>query len=167
MFLNILISEASYSNCPRTLWLSRVLHWSERLKKRQNKSQQFCPTIHCQCVLKIWRLALIEAEKFVTKILIGEKENGQIKGMISSSTPYKKSYLTFVLTFKILCAVVPEKSLTQMSLCITLEWETDKKTRAGVYETLSPQHMLAPKDNLPKLEKGDNSAKYSQNFAVS
>ena len=25
---------------------------------------------------------------------------------------------------------------------------TEKKTRAGVYETLCPQHMLAPKDNL-------------------
>ena len=32
----------------------------------------------------------------------------------------------FVLNFKILDAVVSEKSLTQISLCITLEWEMEK-----------------------------------------
>ena len=53
-------------------------------------------------------------------------------------------------------------------------------TRAGVYETLCPQHMLVTEDNLetrllkvlyklPTLGKGDNtkgnnSIKYSQNF---
>ena len=41
-----------------------------------------------------------------------------------------------------------------------------RRTRAGVYETLCPQHMLVPKDNLikmPKSKKGDNSIKYLQN----
>ena len=41
-------------------------------------------------------------------------------------TQYNKSYPTSVPNFKILGAVVPEKSLTQISLCITLEWETEK-----------------------------------------
>ena len=35
--------------------------------------------------------------------------------------------LIFVPNFKILGAVVPEKSVTQISLCITLEWEREKK----------------------------------------
>ena len=38
-------------------------------------------------------------------------------------------------------------------------------TRVGVYETLCPQHMLAPKDNLET--RLDNSVKYLQNFAKS
>ena len=33
---------------------------------------------------------------------------------------------TFVSNFKILSTVVTEKSLTQISLCITLEWEMKK-----------------------------------------
>ena len=47
-------------------------------KRRQNKSQ-FCFLSHnilghSHCVYKICRLALIEAKKFVTENLLGEKE---------------------------------------------------------------------------------------------
>ena len=54
-------------------------------KTRQNKSQQFCFLSHIilghsQCVYKIWRLALIEAVKFVTENLLGEKEKKMDKG---------------------------------------------------------------------------------------
>ena len=34
------------------------------------------------CIQNLKTLALIDAEKSVTEIFIGEKENGQIKGMI-------------------------------------------------------------------------------------
>ena len=33
--------------------------------------------------------------------------------------------------YKILCAIVPEKHLSQISLCITLEWEMEKKEKEG------------------------------------
>ena len=60
---------------------------NERWKKgeiRQNKSE-FCFLSlnilgHSQCVYKIWRLALIEAKKFVTENLLGEKEKWTNKG---------------------------------------------------------------------------------------
>ena len=44
----------------------------------------------------------------------------------------------FVSYFKILGAVVSEKSLTQISQCITLEWETEKKqqNKYTIYLTL-------------------------------
>ena len=35
----------------------------------------------------------------------------------------------FVPNFQILGAVVPEKSLTQISLCIMLEWEIEKRKK--------------------------------------
>ena len=52
----------------------------------------------------------------MTEIFIGEREKWIIKGMISSRRLilfYNKSYPTFVPNFKILGAVVPEKSLTK------------------------------------------------------
>ena len=54
------------------------------------------------------------------------RERKIIKEMVSirrlfSLTQCNMSYPTFVPNFKILGAVVPEKYLTQMSLCITLE----------------------------------------------
>ena len=82
-------------------------------------------------------LALIEAEKSVIENLTGEKEkctnkgNGKYHGGWFSLTQYNKSYPTIVPNFKILDAVVPEKSLTQISLCITLEWEMEKKEKEG------------------------------------
>ena len=36
-------------------------------------------------------------------------------------TQYNLSYLIFVPNFKILCQIVLEKSLTKISICITLE----------------------------------------------
>ena len=104
-------------------------------KEGKNKSQHlgflsYNILGHSQGVQEIWRLSLIKAEKSVSENLIGEKKNGQIKGMIKggrfSLTQYK-SYPTFVPNFKILGKVVPEKSLTQIFQCITLErWKKGK-----------------------------------------
>ena len=53
------------------------------------------------------------------------KKNGQIKGLILNMwliffiTHYNLSYQMFVQNFKVLCQVVPEKSLTKISIFIT------------------------------------------------
>ena len=79
------------------------------------------------CIQNLKTLALIEAEKFVTENLLGEKEKWTNKGndkqqhADSLFKQYNKSYPTFVPNFKILGIVVSEKSLTQIFLCITLE----------------------------------------------
>ena len=61
----------------------------------------------------------------MTKSFIGEKEiwtnKWNDKQQQAESLLHNKSYPTFVPNFKIIGAVVPEKSLTQISLCITLE----------------------------------------------
>ena len=73
------------------------------------------------CKQNLKTLALIEAKKFVTENLLGEKEKWTNKGIISSSmlilfyTIQQVIYTTFVPNFKILGTVVPEKSLTQIS----------------------------------------------------
>ena len=84
------------------------------------------------CTQHLKTLALIEAKKFVTENLLGEKEKWTNKGIIRAAcwfsfTQYNKSYPTFVPNFKILGTVVPEKFLTQISQCITLEWEMKKR----------------------------------------
>ena len=58
--------------------------------------------------------------------MLERKKNGQINGLISHMrlifiTQYNLSYLMFVPKFKILGKVVPEKSLTKISIFITLE----------------------------------------------
>ena len=67
----------------------------------------------------------------MTKSFIGEKEKWTNKGNdkqeeADSLLHNTTSYPTFVPNFKILGTVVPEKSLTQISLCITLEGEMEK-----------------------------------------
>ena len=64
----------------------------------------------------------------MTKGFIMRMKNEEMKGMISISMlilfytiQQVIPNICTVLTFRILGAVVPEKSLTQMSLCITLE----------------------------------------------
>ena len=85
-----------------------------------------------QGVYEIWRGTVIEAETSVTKCFIREKENGQIKGLKSSSMlilfyTIQQVIPNICTKFQNLGAVVPEKSLTQISQCITLEWEMEKK----------------------------------------
>ena len=48
-------------------------------------------------------------------------------------TQYSKSNPMFVQTFKILGLIVPEKSLTQISLCLTFSdrWKRNKLEREG------------------------------------
>ena len=58
--------------------------------------------------------------------LLERKKKGQIKGLISHMwlffyTQYNLSNLMFVPNFKNLGQVVPEKSLTKISIFITLE----------------------------------------------
>ena len=82
----------------------------------------FFPTIYL-ATLKVYTkfedFALIEAEKSVTKIFIGEKEkwtnngNDKQEGGWFSLTQYNKLYPIFVPNFKILGSVVPQKSLTK------------------------------------------------------
>ena len=77
------------------------------------------------CIQNLKTLDLIEAKKFVTENLLGQKEKWANKGndkqqQADSLTQYNKAYPPFVPNFKILGTVVPEKSLTQTSLCITL-----------------------------------------------
>ena len=77
------------------------------------------------CIQNLKTLTLIEAEKFVTENLLGWKEKwtnkGNDKQQHADSLFYNKSYSTFAPNFKILGTVVPEKSLTQISLCVTSE----------------------------------------------
>ena len=78
------------------------------------------------CITSLKTLTLIEAEKSVTENLIGEKKNGQIKELISSrrlilSYTIQRVIPNICAKFQIQGAVVPEKSLTQIFLCITLE----------------------------------------------
>ena len=79
------------------------------------------------CIQNLKTLALIELEKFVTENLLGEKEKWTNKEndkqqhadpLLHNTTSHTKHLLP---NFKILGTVVPEKSLTQFSLCITLE----------------------------------------------
>ena len=58
------------------------------------------------------------------EILLERKKNGQIKGLVSHMwliLLYNFSYLMFVPNFKVLGQVVPEKSLTKISIFITAE----------------------------------------------
>ena len=61
----------------------------------------------------------VGAEKSATEISIGEKENEQIKGLISNMwlflfvTQYNSSLSSFVPNFRILTQIVAEKSLTE------------------------------------------------------
>ena len=56
------------------------------------------------------------------KFRLRERQNGQIKGKMSRRMLILTQYNPmFVPSFKILGVAVPEKSLTQISICITLE----------------------------------------------
>ena len=79
-------------------------------------------------------LGEVVREKSLTKYFIGKKGNGQIKRMIRWEcwlflTRYMRSYPIFVPNFEILGAVVPKRSLIQISLCIPLEWEMEKREK--------------------------------------
>ena len=79
-----------------------------------------------RCIRNLKTLALIEAEKSVTENLIGEKEKWTNKGKgkhqeANSLLHNATRHTQFVPNFKILGAVIPDKSLTQISLFITLE----------------------------------------------
>ena len=74
-------------------------------------------------------------------------------------TQYNKSYPTFVPNFKILGAAVPEKSLTQIFLCIILEREIEKnenwKKKAKINHSILvfyPTIYLAPLKVYIKFE---------------
>ena len=88
-----------------------------------------------RCIQNLKTLFVIQAENSVMKSFIGEKEKWTNKGndkqqhadsLLHNTT---KSYPTFVPNFKILGTVVPEKPLTQISLCITLEWQMEKDSK--------------------------------------
>ena len=89
-----------------------------------------------RCIQNLKTLALIGAEKSVTESVtensIGEEEKWTNKGKdnqeeADSLLHNTTRYYMFVLNFKILGTVVPEKSLMQISLCITLERDMEKR----------------------------------------
>ena len=90
----------------------------------------FVPTIYLATLegIQSWKTpALAEAKKYVTENFIGEKKKRKKKGMISRRRlilfyTVQQDISTFVPNFKIIGAVVPEKSLTQISLRIILEF---------------------------------------------
>ena len=78
------------------------------------------------CIQNLKTLTLIEDGKFVTENLLGEKEKWTNKendmqqhadSLLHNTTNYIQHLYQ---NFKILGAVVPEKSLIQISICITL-----------------------------------------------
>ena len=119
----------------------------------------FCPTIYL-AILKVFkkfedsgshRSREICNRKFDWR---ERKMNKQRKwyapGGWFSLTQCNKSYPTFVPNFKILGAVVPEKSLTQISLCITMEWEMEKsKTRKRKQKLISASWFSFPQYTWP------------------
>ena len=130
---------------------------SEMEKEGKNKSQHFCflshnILCHSRGVYKIWRHWLSQVPRQLWQTFwLERKKNGPIKAMtrrrlILFYTIYNKSYPTFVLTFEILDAVVPEKSLTTISLCITLQWEMEKK-KTGKSRQNKSQSLGFPSHN--------------------
>ena len=68
----------------------------------------------------------VAPEKFLTKNFIGEKENGQIEGMISMRMPILSYTIQVIVpnvctNFQNPSSAVPEKPLTQIYLCIGSE----------------------------------------------
>ena len=77
-----------------------------------------------RCIQNLKRLAIIGAENSATKSFIGEKEKWTNKGNDKQQHADSLLHNTTSHTqhlYQILGTVVPEKSLTQISLCITLE----------------------------------------------
>ena len=77
-----------------------------------------------RCIQNLKTLAVIGAENSVMKSFIGEKEKWTNKGNISSSMLilfYTIQQVIPNICTKFLGTVVPEKSLTQISLCITFK----------------------------------------------
>ena len=62
---------------------------------------------------------ICEKEKWTNK---GNGRHENAESLLHNTSSYTKCWTKF----KILCAVVSEKLLTQISLCITLEWEMEK-----------------------------------------
>ena len=120
--------------------------------KKQNKFQHHCFLLHIILqpsvrVYKIWRLWLSQELRNLWQKFYYNEKNVQLKGMIcmkmlTSLTQYNWLYPTFVTNFNILGTVVSEKSLTQISLCITLKWEMEKKKREknGIRRQKTIQH---------------------------
>ena len=119
-----------------------VLHWSERWKKKVKINHRilvFFLTLYL-APLKVYTKfedsGCNTSWEFCDEMFIGEKDKwtnkGNDKQQHADSLLHNKSYPTFLPNFKILGAVVPEKSLTQMSLCITLEgWKKGKMEKDG------------------------------------
>ena len=97
----------------------------EKESKINLSSFVFCPTIYLatQCVYKnLMTLALIEDENFVTENLLGEREKWTNKGNDKQQHAVSLLHNTTSHTqYLYPGTVVPEKSLKQISLCITLE----------------------------------------------
>ena len=83
----------------------------------------------------------------------------QVETYWFSFTQYNRSYSKFVPNFKTLGALVPDKSLTQISLCFTLEWAMKKgkiwkkkaKINHSVLVFFLPYSILGPSQGVYKI----------------
>ena len=88
------------------------------------------PTVHMWQSFNFVCLSVPEKRKiYIWKL--ERKKREEIKGRISRRNQVLFHTTTndsqhFVPSYKILRAIVPEKYLSQISLCITLEWEMEK-----------------------------------------
>ena len=147
-----------------------TLEWE--MEKTRNLSFVFCLSIYL-ATLNVYTKSLIEAKKYmyVTENLLGEKEKWLNKGMISSSMlihfcTIQQVIPKFVPNFKILGTVVPEKSPTQIFLCITLELEMEKWKKKAKFNhrilVFFPKIYLASQKVYTKFE--DSGCKRSWEF---
>ena len=100
------------------------------------------------CIQNLKTLSQIGAEKSVTEIFVGEKENGQIKGLIKTNVWLILCYTeqlvipTFVPNFIILRQVAAEKSLTDKRLHTnTHSYRKDKTYIPPIYNFFVPQNF--------------------------
>ena len=95
--------------------------------------------MHEWCTQNMKTLAPIGAAKSATEIFIGEKENEQVRGLISNIcgcyfvTQYNSSLPSFVLNFRILSQVVAEKSLTEKKVYRQTDRQTLLQKRQKLY----------------------------------
>ena len=117
------------------IWEREMEKWGKKKANKNLSILQYTWPLS-RCIQNLKTLALIGAEKSVTESVtensIGEEEKWTNKGKdnqeeADSLLHNTTRYYMFVLNFKILGTVVPEKSLMQISLCITLERDMEKR----------------------------------------
>ena len=104
--------------------------------KHQPGSSTHDTSTYCQCVDQVSTLCATQSlRKERWKFLISENwRERKVKGRISRRNlvlfHMKPQWFTILVpNYKILCAIVLEKYLSQIPLCIKLEWEMEKRRK--------------------------------------